>query len=152
VITAFDIARMLAIGADWCNSARGFMFALGCVQAQHCHLDTCPSGVATQNPSRMRALVVPDKAERVASFHRNTLKALAELIAAAGLTHPNQLRPHHIVQRVSPNEVRLLSHLLPFLKPGELLEGGHGEQLPHKVYQVWWPRARAESFGLASGG
>jgi len=152
VITAFDIARTLAIGADWCNSARGFMFALGCVQAQHCHLDTCPSGVATQNPSRMRALVVPDKAERVASFHRNTLKALAELIAAAGLTHPNQLRPHHIVQRVSPNEVRLLSHLLPFLKPGELLESAHGEQLPHKVYQVWWPRARAESFGVGSGG
>src|SRR5882757_3220652 len=152
VITAFDIARTLAIGADWCNSARGFMFALGCVQAQHCHLDTCPSGVATQNPSRMRALVVPDKAERVASFHRNTLKALAELIAAAGLTHPNQLRPHHIVQRVSPNEGRVLSHLLPVLKPGELLESAHGEQLPHKVYQVWWPRARAESFGVGSGG
>jgi glutamate synthase domain-containing protein 2 len=146
VITAFDIGRTLAIGADWCNSARGFMFALGCVQAQHCHLDTCPSGVATQDPTRMRALVVPNKAERVASFHRNTLKALAELIAAAGLTHPNQLRPHHIVQRVSHNEVRLLSHLLPFLKPGELLDGVRADHFPHKVYEIWWPRARAESF------
>lgn len=146
VITAFDIARTLAIGADWCNSARGFMFALGCVQAQHCHLDTCPSGVATQDPLRMRALVVSDKAQRVASFHRNTLKALAELIAAAGLTHPNQLRPHHIVQRVSQNEVRLLSHELPFLKPGELLEAARSERFPHKVYEIWWPRARAESF------
>jgi len=146
VVTAFDIARTLAIGADWCNSARGFMFALGCVQAQHCHLDTCPSGVATQDLHRMRALVVPDKAERVASFHRNTLKALAELIAAAGLTHPNQLRPHHIVQRVSPNEVRLLSHLLPFLGPGELLDASPAQPLPHRVYDAWWRRARAESF------
>jgi glutamate synthase domain-containing protein 2 len=146
VITAFDIARTLAIGADWCNSARGFMFALGCVQAQHCHLDTCPSGVATQDPTRMRALVVPNKAERVAGFHRNTLKALAELIAAAGLTHPSQLRPHHIVQRVSHNEVRLLSHMLPFLKPGDLLDAGQAERFPHKVYEIWWPRARAESF------
>src|SRR5258708_33850 len=86
---------------------------------------TCPA--ATRAAGR-RGRVVPDKAGRVARFHRNRLKGLAGLIAAAGLTHPNQLRPHHIVQRVSPNEVRLLSHLLPFLKPGELLEGGHGEQ------------------------
>ncbi len=148
VITAFDIARTMALGADWCNSARGFMFALGCVQAQHCHLDTCPSGVATQDPLRMRAIVVPNKAERVMRFHHSTLKALAELIAAAGLTHPNQLRPHHIVQRVSHNEVRLLSHLLPFLKPGELLDHAATERFPHKVYEVWWPRARAESFAL----
>jgi glutamate synthase domain-containing protein 2 len=148
VITAFDIARTMAIGADWCNSARGFMFALGCVQAQHCHLDTCPSGVATQDPLRMRALVVPDKATRVASYHRNTLKALAELIAAAGLTHPSQLRPHHIVQRISPNDVLLLSYVLPFLKPGQLLEEAKMERFPHKVYEAWWPRARAESFSL----
>ncbi len=146
VITAFDIARTLAIGADWCNSARGFMFALGCVQAQHCHLDTCPSGVATQDPYRMRAIVVPNKAERVASFHRNTLKALAELIAAAGLTHPNQLRPHHIVQRVSPNEVLLLSNVLPFLKPGQLLVDARSERFSHKVYEAWWPKATAETF------
>ena len=146
VITAFDIARTLAIGADWCNSARGFMFALGCVQAQHCHLDTCPSGVATQDPLRMRAIVVPDKAARVASFHRNTLRALAELVAAAGLSHPSQLRPHHISQRISQNEVRLLSHLLPFLKPGELLDAERAEHFPHKVYEIWWPRARADSF------
>jgi len=148
VISAFDIARTMAIGADWCNSARGFMFALGCVQAQHCHLDTCPSGVATQDPVRMRALVVPNKAQRVASFHRNTLKALAELIAAAGLTHPSQLQPHHIVQRVSPNEVLLLSNLLPFLKPGQLLDNARSERLPHKVYEAWWSRARADSFAL----
>jgi glutamate synthase domain-containing protein 2 len=71
--------------ADWCNAARGFMFALGCIQSQSCHTSQCPTGVATQDPLRQRALVVPDKAERVHLFHKNTLKALKELLAAAGL-------------------------------------------------------------------
>lgn len=97
IITAFDIARTLAIGADWVNSARGFMFAVGCIQAQHCHTDRCPTGVATQDPVRQRALVVPDKADRVYNFHRNTLHALQELVQAAGLAHPSELRAHHIV-------------------------------------------------------
>ena len=92
IITAFDMARVMAMGADWCNSARGFMFAIGCIQAQACHTGKCPTGVTTQDPLRQRALVVPDKAQRVANFHRNTLHALAELLAAAGLTHPGQLR------------------------------------------------------------
>ena len=85
IVTGFDIARVLALGADWCNAARGFMFALGCVQSQSCHTDHCPTGVATQDPLRQRALVVPDKAERVRRFHDNTLVALAELVGAAGL-------------------------------------------------------------------
>jgi hypothetical protein len=76
------------------------------------------------------------------------LRALAELIAAAGLTHPSQLRPHHIVQRISPNDVLLLSNVLPFLKPGQLLDEARLEKFPHKVYEAWWPRARAESFAL----
>ena len=84
ITAAFDLARTLAIGADWCNSARGFMFALGCIQSQNCHTDRCPTGVATQDPIRQRALVVPDKAERVFNFHRSTVEALAEVIAAAG--------------------------------------------------------------------
>ncbi|MFX7825289.1 glutamate synthase-related protein, partial [Acinetobacter baumannii] len=77
-------ARTLALGADWCNSARGFMFALGCIQSQSCHTDRCPTGVATQNAQRARALVVPDKAERVYRFHQSTLHALQELVQAAG--------------------------------------------------------------------
>ena len=64
-----DIARAMALGADWCNSARGFMFALGCLQAQTCHTGACPTGVATQSPLRQKALVVPDKMERVYRFH-----------------------------------------------------------------------------------
>jgi glutamate synthase domain-containing protein 2 len=145
IITAFDIARTIALGADWCNSARGFMFALGCVQSQSCHTDRCPTGVATQDELRQKALVVPDKTARVAHFHQNTVKALAQLIAAAGLTHPSQLKPHHIVRRVSPNQVKLASGLLPYLAPGELLDASQLERLP-PVYGLYWPLAQAESF------
>ena len=145
IITAFDIARTIALGADYCNSARGFMFALGCVQSQSCHTDRCPTGVATQDELRQKALVVPDKTERVAYFHKNTVKALAELIAAAGLTHPNQLKPHHLVRRVSPNQVKLASALLPYLTPGELLDASQHHRLP-PVFGLYWPMAQAESF------
>ena len=84
IATAFDMARAMAIGADWCNSARGFMFSLGCIQSLSCHTDRCPTGVTTQDPSRNRALVVPHKIERVYNYHHATLHALAELLAAAG--------------------------------------------------------------------
>ena len=142
IVTAFDIARTMAIGADWCNSARGFMFALGCLQAQTCHTGHCPTGVTTQDPRRMRALAVPDKADRVFNFQQNTLKALKELLGAAGLTHPSELGPEHVIRRVSSNEVRSLSTLHPWLEPGELLAS-----VPrHPVYQVFWQNARPDTF------
>jgi glutamate synthase domain-containing protein 2 len=142
IVTAFDIARTMAIGADWCNSARGFMFALGCLQAQTCHTGHCPTGVTTQDPRRMRALVVPDKAERVFNFHLNTMKALKELLGAAGLAHPSELGPEHVIRRVSSNEVRSLSALHHWLKPGELFE-----DVPSSpVYQVFWKNARPDTF------
>ncbi|NHZ41885.1 FMN-binding glutamate synthase family protein [Massilia aquatica] len=145
IITAFDIARTIALGADWCNSARGFMFALGCVQSQSCHTDRCPTGVATQDEQRQKALDVPDKTARVANFHQSTMKALAHLIAAAGLTHPNQLNPHHLVRRVSPNQVKQVSTLIPYLSEGELLDPDQIERLP-PVFGLYWPIAQAESF------
>jgi glutamate synthase domain-containing protein 2 len=145
IVTAFDVARTLALGADWCNSARGFMFALGCVQSQSCHTDRCPTGVATQDLQRQKALDVPDKTARVAHFHQNTMKALAQLIAAAGLTHPSQLKPHHIVRRVSPNQVKLASVLMPYLTPGELLDPEQRHRLP-PVFGLYWPVAQADSF------
>ncbi len=147
IITSFDIARTLAIGADWCNSARGFMFAIGCVQAQTCHTGTCPTGITTQNPMRQRALVVADKAERVFHFHRNTLKALGELIAAAGLSHPGELRTQHIVHRVSRTEVQLLSAKLPQMHAGDLLGDAPG-RASHPVFRLWWGRASASRFSL----
>ena len=145
IVTAFDIVRTLALGADWCNSARGFMFALGCIQSQSCHTGKCPTGVTTQDPLRQRALVVPDKAERVAHFHQSTLKALAELIAAVGLHHPSELRPHHLVRRLSPNRVALASALLEYIEPGSLLADTTPAHLP-EVFKTYWPLARAESF------
>jgi glutamate synthase domain-containing protein 2 len=151
VISAFDIARMLAIGADWCNSARGFMFALGCIQAQSCHTGHCPTGVTTQDPQRQQALVVPTKAERVWRFHQNTLEALKELVQAAGLTHPSEITARHIVRRVSDQDVKLLANLLPFIAPGALLAAMRGQaEWPHNVYRYYWPAARSDSWQLAA--
>ena len=142
VTSAFDIARTMAMGADWCNAGRGFMFALGCIQAQSCHNDKCPTGVATQNPSRSRALDVEDKAIRVQQYHDNTLKALRDLLGAAGLEHPQQLGPEHILRRISPVEVRSLGVLFNFLQPGALLDG-----IPdHAVFRNFWADARSDSF------
>jgi glutamate synthase domain-containing protein 2 len=149
VVSAFDIARMMALGADWCNAARGFMFALGCIQAQACHTGHCPTGVTTQDPMRQRALVVPDKAERVYRFHRNTLHALQELVQAAGLSHPNEITADHILRRVSDFEVRRLSNLLTYLQPGELLAAERGEAPWRQPgFEHYWNRARADSFAL----
>jgi glutamate synthase domain-containing protein 2 len=142
VISAFDIARMMALGADWCNSARGFMFALGCIQAQNCHTGMCPTGVSTQDPQRQRALVVPSKAERVELFHDSTLKALKELVQAAGLSHPGAITASHIVRRCSDHQVKLLANLLSFVQPGALLRG----EMPHNVFRQYWPMAHAHSF------
>jgi len=142
VVSAFDIARMMAIGADWCNSARGFMFAVGCIQSQTCHTGHCPTGVTTQDPRRQKALVVTQKSERVQMFHDNTLRALKELVQAAGLQHPGQISASHIVRRTSDHGVKLLANMLPFVQPGALLSG----ELPFQVFRVYWPMAQADSF------
>ena len=146
IISAFDIASVLAIGADWANSARGFMFAIGCIQSQSCHTNKCPTGVATQDPLRQRALVVPDKAQRVFNYHRNTLKALAEMLAAAGLSHPSELEPRFLVRRLSATEIQLYSQMHVYLKPGELLDG----TVQGEFYRRMWAMAQPDSFAPAT--
>ncbi|MFZ0525467.1 MAG: FMN-binding glutamate synthase family protein [Xanthobacteraceae bacterium] len=141
IISAFDIARVMALGADWCNSARGFMFALGCIQSLSCHTDRCPTGVSTQDPARQRALVVPDKAERVYNFHRATVESLAELVGATGLDHPSQFALVHFSRRVSQHEVKSFAELYPPLKPGELLSG-----TADRRYATAWDMASSEEF------
>ena len=141
VATAFDMARAMSIGADWCNSARGFMFALGCIQSLSCHTDRCPTGVATQDPTRARALVVPHKVDRVYNYHHATLHALAELLAAAGLEHPQDLRPIHFSQRTSTTEVASFAKLYPSLRPGELLDGTQDVR-----FRDAWAMARPDTF------
>ena len=139
---AFDIARTLALGADWCNAARGYMFALGCIQSMSCHTDRCPTGIATQNPHRWKHLDPADKAARVRNFHDNTLRALRDLLCAAGLVHPSDLGPEHILRRVSPVEIRSLAALYRYLRPGELLEHIPG----HAVFHDFWAEARSDAF------
>jgi glutamate synthase domain-containing protein 2 len=143
-VTAFDIARNLALGADWTNSARAFMFAIGCIQSLSCNSGRCPTGVATQDPDRQKALIVPDKAERVHSYHRNTLHALKELLEAAGLNHPSELRPYHIVRRLSSYSVKPLSDLLDYLEPNDLLNGNY--RFP--VYEKYWSKVSGASFAM----
>lgn len=143
IVSAFDIARTLALGADWCNAARGFMLSLGCIQSLSCHNGRCPTGIATQDPRRWKKLDVEDKARRVQAFHDNTLKALRDLVCAAGLEHPSQLGPEHILRRVSPTEIRAYNALFNYLKPGELLNGSPPR---HAVFREYWTAARSDSF------
>jgi glutamate synthase domain-containing protein 2 len=147
VVSAFDIARLMALGADWCNSARGFMFALGCLQAQTCHTGNCPTGVTTQDPLRQQSLVVPDKAERVFNFHQMTLHALKELVQAAGVMHPGEITAHHIVRRASDQKVMSLAQSILTQLPDRALLESDLQALP-VIYRQAWPQAAAESFML----
>jgi glutamate synthase domain-containing protein 2 len=141
VITGFDLARAFALGADWCNAGRGFMFAVGCIQAQSCHTGHCPTGVATQDPQREKAIVVEDKAERVRSFHDETVKSLAEMLAAGGMSSPLDLRPYHILRRVGDGRVVSLADIYPGCAPGALLSGDVSPSLASA-----WQDARADRF------
>jgi glutamate synthase domain-containing protein 2 len=144
IISGFDVMRTLALGADWCNSARGFMFALGCIQAQTCHTGNCPTGVTTQDPKRQVALVVPSKADRVRNFHRQTLESVQEMLQATGLTAPSDLRLNHIMRRVSEHEVQNLSDLMLSVKGGALLDPKDLEGM----FAKYWQAASPESFQL----
>ena len=142
IITAFDMARVMALGADWCNAARGFMFAVGCIQAQACHTGHCPTGVTSPDPLRARAVVVPDKALRVRNFHANTIHALAELVAAAGLGHPGELKPHHFMCRLSADRVVTYAEQYEMLAPGQLLSDPGRS---HRFGEAW-RMAQANTF------
>ncbi len=143
IVSAFDIARALALGADWCNSARGFMFAIGCIQAQACHTNHCPVGVATQDPLRARALDPEHKSKRVARFHRETLDALGEMTGAAGLSNPSGFLPHHLMQRQSDRSMVQGNKAFPYLPIGFLIDE---EAADHKGYKDRWSRAKADTF------
>jgi hypothetical protein len=148
IISAYDMIRVIAIGADWCNSARGFMFALGCIQSRSCHTDKCPTGVATQDPFRQRALVVPDKAERVYAFHKNTVDSLAELIGAAGLSHPKEITSDYLMCRDASGKAIPLLSKLPTLSPGVLLQKVFMQDDFPEEYKLYWNRALTTKFGL----
>ncbi|OSQ45379.1 FMN-binding glutamate synthase family protein [Thalassospira sp. MCCC 1A01428] len=144
IVSAFDIAQTLAMGADWCNAARGFMFALGCIQAQSCHTNKCPVGIATQDPMRQRAIDVGDKSDRVARFHHNTLHALGEITGAAGLRDPRGFMPYHFMFRQKDNEFLDGNEVYPYLPEGFLVSGPEIPALSD--WHSRWDRASAETF------
>lgn len=122
MLSAFHILRALALGADTVNSARGMMLSLGCIQARTCNSDHCPTGIATQNPSRNKAIVVTDKAQRVANFQQSTVKNLVELIGAVGLDELHALEPKHIQRRIQGTEVKNYAQLYPTMQEKALLD------------------------------
>lgn len=139
--SAFEMAKRIAQGADYCNAARAMMFALGCIQAQRCHTNTCPVGVATQDPKRSRGLVVEDKAQRVYNFQRNTVADFQKLIAALGLDNPSELEPAMLMRRVTETTSRSYAELYAYLKPGELLSGASSAH-----WDTIWHKASADHF------
>ena len=141
VFDGHTMAANLALGADWCNAARAFMFSVGCVQTKKCHTDKCPTGVATQNRWRQAGLVVADKAPRVHNFHKNTVEALLHYVGAAGLNDPSELRPHHLRIRVNENKVLSSDGVYDFFAPGVLLDAPQ-----ETIYRRWWAMADAHSF------
>lgn len=142
VLTGFDIARKLALGADLCNSARPMMFSLGCIQSRQCHLNTCPTGITTQDPELMYGLNVDEKAERVCNYHEITLRNFRDVLGAAGLENPEQLRPEHVWRRVSADEgIKNFAQLYTYLKPNDLLNDHVDWE-----YAYEWANASADSF------
>lgn len=142
VITGFDIIRNLSLGADLCNSARGMMFALGCIQALECHANTCPTGVATQDPRLTKGLVPEEKSIRVARYHHETVKSAMDLMASAGLAHPDDVDRSVVSTRLDRTTIATFEETYPELKPGALLEASN---VPNHLY-IFWKKATAEKF------
>jgi glutamate synthase domain-containing protein 2 len=145
ILSGFHMVRAMALGADTCNTARAMMMALGCIQALECNKNTCPTGVATQDPYYMNGLVVEDKKVRVANYHKNTVESFVELIGAAGIDHPDKINRTHVYRRVFMNMVKTYEEIYPTLPEGCLLEGG---DIPFD-YDDYMKRASAESFEVA---
>lgn len=122
VHTGFDLIRNFSIGADMCNGARAMLMAIGCIQALECNKNTCPTGVATQDPELFKGLDVTDKKVRVLNYHHETVKAAVELMCAAGIKHPDFMHRSHIFRRVSANQIQTYAELYPYLLKGSLLE------------------------------
>ena len=145
IASGFDIFRARALGADACNSARAMMMALGCIQALECNKNTCPTGVATQDPELSAGLVVDDKRVRVANYHKNTVESFVELMAAAGVLHPEQINRRLIHRRVFMNQMRRYDEIYPTLETGCLL---HEKSWPPEVADLM-KMTKAETFALA---
>lgn len=142
ILSGFDMAAKIAMGADMCYSARAMLFALGCIQARRCHTNRCPTGVTTQDPWRQAGLVVRDKAPRVANYHAATIHHLMKVLAAAGLRHPDELTPAHLQRRVAPQVIKSYAELYDYLAPGSLRDG----DAPESWLRAWRGTGRPEEW------
>lgn len=143
IVSAYDIVRVCALGADWCNMARPFMFSIGCIQARDCASGHCPTGIATMDQKRYRVINVEDRAERVFNFQKNTRFALKELLEAAGLNHPSELNRRHIVRRLSASQIKLADQIYPKVTNGALLRG---EDVEDARLSTYWKKVDKSSF------
>ena len=143
IATGTDVVKRLAIGADYTNAARAMMMAVGCIQSQRCHTNTCPVGVATQDPRRARALDVPDKTERVRRYQSAVVKEAMRVMASMGVGEPAQLTPHMLMRRVTAGRISSYAELYHWLEPGELLGG------PPDFWAADWARANPDAFAIA---
>jgi len=140
VATGIDVVKLLAQGADYTNAARAMMMAVGCIQSQRCHTNTCPVGVATQDPRRARALAVPDKTERVFRYQKSVIEQVNQVVASMGLHSPRELHPRHLRRRVSPYQTASLVEIFEYLQPGALLDR------PPASWAADWELADPDSF------
>ncbi len=145
ITSGFDIVHKCALGADWCNMARPFMFSLGCIQARDCSSGLCPTGIATMDPKRYRVLDINSRALRVANMHRNTINALSELLESAGLKHPKDLTRRHVVRRLSSSKILLLDQIYPKVGVNALLFKGT-KDIGDDRLSVYWGKVQADSF------
>ena len=150
VVSAFDIAHMCALGADWVNMARPFMFSIGCIQCRSCHTGECPTGIATMDPMRYRAIDIQDRSERAYNFHKNTIFVLKELLESVGVKHTKDLNRRHIVRRLSESEIRLADQIYPRAEKGELLKKGRKTVLDPRL-NVYWDKVSPKSFNYIPG-
>lgn len=141
IIDGFDMLQKIALGADLCNVARPMMFAVGCIQAQRCHTDSCPTGVATQNPRRYKAIDIETKAIHVKNYHVETMKSFLRLVGAVGVDHPNKLSPDMIWHRLGNQKAKHYAELYEYLAPGALLE----KFIPESFAKEW-EKANADSY------
>ncbi|MFT7524932.1 MAG: glutamate synthase domain-containing protein 2 [Arenicella sp.] len=141
VYSAIGMARNIALGADWSNAARAFVFSIGCIQAQRCHTGNCPTGITTQDLGRQCDLVDDVQVERVARFHKQTLAALSSIVASTGLAHPSELQPFHLIQRTGATEAKMICRVYDFLPENSLLDS------PKDTYfSEWWQAVSTDSF------
>ena len=140
VATGSDVLKRLAQGADYTNAARAMMMAVGCIQAQRCHTNTCPVGVATQDPRRARALDVADKSERVRRYQEATLQQVLQLTAAMGLGAPGEIGPWHLLRRIDHTTTASYFELYEWLEPGQLLDD------PPETWARDWKAADPDDF------